>query len=69
MNDIQLKVNGMQCEGCEKRIINALLAIDGIDKVIADHKQGIVKIETNKDIESNIIKRKIEDIGFEIKED
>ena len=69
MSEIKLNVNGMVCNGCEKRVINALSSIDGVQEVIADYKSGTVTIKTNSNIEISIIKERIEDIGFEVKED
>ena len=66
MKDIQLKVNGMVCGGCKKRVENALNAIDGIDEAVADYENGVVVIKANKEIDINVIKEKIEDIGFEV---
>lgn len=69
MKEIKLNVEGMVCEGCEKRVVNTLSTIEGVEKVIADHITNTVIIETNKEIGQDIIKEKIEDIGFEVKED
>lgn len=69
MKEIKLNVNGMVCGGCEKRVINALSTINGVQEVIANHNNGTVTIKTNEEIEQNIIKEKIEDLGFEVKED
>lgn len=69
MKEIKLNVDGMVCGGCEKRVINALSTIKGVQEVIADHNNGMVVIKVNKEIEQDIIKDKIEDLGFEIKED
>ncbi len=70
MKEIKIKVNGMVCEGCENRVKNALSIMDGIDKVEASHKEGIVTIISNEEIERSVIEEKINDLGFEIvKED
>lgn len=69
MEEIKINVEGMVCGGCEKRIVNSLSPINGIQDVIANHKEGTVIIKANRKIEKEIIKEKIEDIGFEIKED
>lgn len=66
MNEIIIKVNGMVCGGCEKRVENAIKSIKGIKKVVANHTNGTVTILTKEDIGKNQIKEKIEDIGFEI---
>ncbi|MCI8272588.1 MAG: heavy-metal-associated domain-containing protein [Clostridia bacterium] len=68
MKEIQINVKGMVCGGCEKRVVNSLNEIEGIEEVIASHTEGTVIIKTNKEIEIDIIKEKIEDIGFEVEE-
>lgn len=69
MKEIIIKVEGMVCNGCENRVQNVLKMVDGVENVIADYKTGTVKISSNIEIDKNDIKEKIEDIGFEIKED
>lgn len=65
MKEINLKVKGMHCEGCENRIKNSLNAINGVDEVIANHIDGTVLIKINKDVDLEEIKERIEDLGFE----
>ena len=69
MKELIIKVNGMTCGGCENRVQNVLKTIDGIQNVIASHKNGTVTITSKNDVSLDIIKEKIEDIGFEVKED
>lgn len=70
MKELEIKVKGMVCEGCENRVKNALSTIDGVDNVEANHKTGIVIVKLNKEIEKSIFEEKIDDLGFEIvKED
>lgn len=69
MEEIKLNVNGMVCGGCEKRVVNSLSTIDGVKEVIANHNEGTVAIKSDEKIDRNIIKEKIEDLGFEVKED
>lgn len=68
MKEINLKVKGMHCEGCENRIKNSLSTIEGIEEVIANHIDGTVLIKTNKELDIEDIKEKIEDLGFENEE-
>lgn len=68
MNEIILKVEGMMCEGCENRIQNSLKSIENVEKVEANHKEGIVTvIGENMDISK--VKERIEDIGFIVKDE
>ena len=64
MKELKLKINGMACEGCENRVKSALLLIDGVESVDANHTTGMVK----KDLDIAQIKEKIIDIGYDIVE-
>ncbi len=67
--NIKINVSGMVCEGCEKRIKNALGMLDGVTEVLANHQTGVVEINANKEISLEDIKIKITDIGFTVVED
>ena len=70
MKEIVIKVNGMVCTRCENRVKNALLALDGVESVNADHIKGEVSVKLNGDVDKLAIEEKIEDLGFDvIKED
>ena len=70
MKETRIKVKGMICGGCENRVKNTLSTIDGIEKVEADYKIGIVTVLAKEEIEKSVMEEKIEDLGFEvIKED
>ncbi len=67
MKEFCLLVNGMHCEGCEKRIENVLLKEKNVKKVVANHQTGEVKISYKKEIDVEKIKEKIEVLGFSCK--
>ncbi len=70
MKKIDLKVNGMVCSGCENRVKNALMNIEGVTKVNANHKKCLVTITAKDEIDKNNIEKVIENLGYEIiKED
>ena len=69
MKEIEINVKGMVCGGCEKRVINAVSSIEGVENVIANHKTGKVDIVYKESVDVQSIKDKIEDIGFEVVED
>ena len=66
MKEIKIEVNGMVCEGCEKRVEKTVKTIKGIKKVTADHISGIVTVLAKEEITESQIKEKIENIGFEV---
>lgn len=68
MKEIELKVEGMTCEGCEKRIQNVLKDIDGVENAKASHMDKNVKITLNKDIDINTLKETIKDLDFKVVE-
>ncbi len=66
MEEIKIKVNGMECAGCEKRLEGSLKELEGVEKVKADYKKKQVIIKMNKELNREIINQKIEDLGFEV---
>lgn len=68
MKQTILNVNGIECSGCENRIQNALKNIEGIEEVIASYENGTVIIKALDSINLEIVKEKINDLGFEVKE-
>ena len=68
MKEMELKIEGMMCTGCENRVQNALKTIDGVEEVKANHEDGSVKIKANDNVEISTVKEKVEDIGYEVKE-
>ena len=68
MKELKLKINGMACEGWENRVKSALLLIDGVESVDANHTTGMVIINLKKDLDIAQIKEKIIDIGYDIVE-
>ena len=67
MNETVLKVEGMSCGGCEKRIENAVGDIKNVKKVEANHEDGTVKIESKKELDMEEVKEKIENLGYTVK--
>lgn len=68
MKETIIKVEGMVCGGCENRVQNALKTIEGVEEVVANHETGIVKVTAKDEVDEKVMKEKIEDIGFEVKE-
>lgn len=68
MKETIIKVEGMVCNGCENRVQNALRTLEGVKKVVANHTNGTVAVTSKNEVEENVMKEKIEDIGFKVKE-
>lgn len=65
---IVLKVNGIECSGCENRIQKSLIEITGISSVKASHETGSVEISSNETIDIDKIKERLDILGFEVVE-
>lgn len=68
MKEVILNVEGMACGGCEKRINNALMEIEGVTEVTANHIQKKVIIKMKENVDLAEIKEMISELGFEVKE-
>lgn len=68
MKETIIKVEGMACNGCENRVQNALKTIEGIENVAASYIEGTVTVSSKDEVPEKVIKEKIEDIGFKVKE-
>ena len=66
MNKINLKVTGMMCTGCEKRICNILEENLDIEKVKASHKKELVEITSEEELDKEEITKLIESLGFKV---
>ena len=62
----EILVQGMMCEHCENAVQKALLKIDGITDVKADHESGKVTFVFTKPIDEDEITAKIEEAGYKV---
>ena len=69
MKELEIKINGMVCGGCENRVKTALSTIEGVESVEANHNTGIVTVKAEKDLDVVQIEEKIVDLGYEIVEE
>lgn len=67
MKEITIKVEGMVCNGCENRVMNALKLLEGVSEVDASFQTGIVTVKGN--VEQEVVEEKIENLGFTIVKD
>jgi len=68
MKEVTVIVEGMMCGGCETRIQNALKAQKEVQEVHASHTDGKVVIRLQEDLSEEVIREKIENLGFQVKE-
>ena len=63
-----IKIQGMHCEGCVKRIENVLSKIKGIDNFKVSLEEQTITLEVKKENIIEDITAKIEAIGFNVKQ-
>ncbi|MBP3718653.1 MAG: heavy-metal-associated domain-containing protein [Eubacterium sp.] len=62
-----VKIEGMRCENCHRRVQNALNSIEGVSaKVNGDKAEAVVKL--GREIEDSEIKKAINDLGYSVTE-
>lgn len=61
-----IKINGMSCEHCKKRVENKLIELEGILNVNVNLDSKIATLEIEKDIDSALLKDIVEDLGYEV---
>ncbi|MCR5701890.1 MAG: heavy-metal-associated domain-containing protein [Lachnospiraceae bacterium] len=63
----RIKIGGMHCENCSRRVQNALNSIEGVNaKVKLSRELAIIKID--REIDDGVFKKAITDLGYEVKE-
>lgn len=70
MDTLTLRVAGMDCAACEKRIAAALGRLDGVREASADHRTGTVQVDlTAQPADRAAIVARIEAAGFTVTAD
>ncbi len=62
-----LKVRGMTCPHCEKRVTDALLSAEGVKSARADFVKGIAEADTLFYVDRKILIEKIKEAGYKAK--
>lgn len=67
MEQLELRVNGMTCTGCEQRIQRALGQVDGVVRSAADHRAARVKIVFDPmRTSAEAVRARIAQAGYEV---
>ena len=60
-----MKIEGMRCENCYRRVQNALNCIDGVNaRVYGEKAEAVVKL--GRDIDDSEIKKAVTDLGYKV---
>lgn len=61
----EVKIQGMSCENCQRRIQRQLDRIDGVSAEV-DWEKGVAKISEDREVSDDIIKRTIERLDYKV---
>ena len=61
-----MKINGMMCGHCSGRVKKVLEALPEVDEAIVSHENGTAVLMLNADISDEILKKTVEDQGYEV---
>ena len=66
-NEMMIKVEGMMCQHCEKRVKDCLEALDEIEIAVCDYNSGTVNLTLNGSIDLKKIKKAVTSAGYKIR--
>ncbi len=65
MKQLKLKVSGMDCTSCERRLENALSHVEGVTRSKADHQLGTLSVLIDPaKVKEEAIRASVEKAGF-----
>lgn len=61
-----MKIDGMMCVHCQKRVQKTLEALPEVDEAIVDFSAGTAIVKLNAGIENDVLKKAVEDQDYEV---
>ena len=61
---MEIKIEGMMCEHCKKRVIEAIESVEGVKKVKVDLKKKLAVIKGEPDLSA--VKAAVDAAGYEV---
>ena len=62
-----LKVEGMMCPHCEKRVQKALEALESVESAVASHEAGTAVVTLSAPVADEVLRKAVEDQDYEVK--
>ena len=66
MSTSTISVKGMTCDHCVRSVTQEIEGIDGVRSVAVDLGSGAVTVESNDDIDSDVLVAAVEHAGYEV---
>lgn len=64
----KMTINGMMCGHCEARVKKTLEELDGVIEAVVSHENGTAILSLSKEIDNEVLKKAVEDQGYEVSE-
>lgn len=61
-----LKVEGMMCEHCEKHVKDALMALEGVDDAVVDHKAGTAVVTISGEVADEALCKAVSEEDYKV---
>jgi len=61
-----LKIEGMMCPHCEKRVKECLEAIEGVTEAVVSHEKGSATVIMSREVSYDILKKTVENEGYKV---
>lgn len=68
MDETQLTVTGLSCEGCEEAVTDALEALEGIERASADRETDTVVVTARGQISTDTVRDAVASAGYTLEE-
>ena len=68
MAEMRVKIGGMSCEHCVRRVIRALEGLPGVKNVRVDLATGTATFESPEELSLSEVARAIEEAGYRLEE-
>ena len=64
---IEIEIGGMSCENCARHVREALLKLEGVQKISIDIEKGLAQMEGGTALGDAQMREAIEEEGYEVK--
>ncbi len=61
-----MEITGMMCEHCEKRVKDALEAVDGVTAAQVSHEAGTAVVSMDRDVDDDVLRKAVEEADYEV---
>ena len=64
--EITIKIEGMMCGHCEKRVKEALEKIEGVSEAAVSHEDGTAVVKLSEGLSPDLLKKAVEEQGYKV---